>query len=51
MHWGTFKLSDERLDEPPELLLEAWKKARLPQRRLHIPAIGETLFLDELVAQ
>ncbi len=51
MHWGTFKLSDEPLDEPPQLLLEAWKKKRLPQYRLNIPAIGETLFLDELGAK
>jgi len=46
MHWGTFKLSDEPLDEPPLLLRDAWKRANLPDERLVIPAIGETLLLD-----
>ncbi|MEJ2060157.1 MAG: MBL fold metallo-hydrolase [Gammaproteobacteria bacterium] len=46
MHWGTFKLSDEDLLEPPRLLRTAWEYAGLPDERLNIPAIGETLLLD-----
>lgn len=48
MHWGTFKLSDEPLDEPPIHLREIWEKDTRDPRQLHIPAIGETLFLDQL---
>jgi L-ascorbate metabolism protein UlaG (beta-lactamase superfamily) len=48
MHWGTFKLSDEPLDEPPKVLRAAWEKENLPERRLRIPAIGETLLLSKL---
>ena len=46
MHWGTFKLTDEDLLEPPALLREIWARENLPQRPLRIPAIGETLLLD-----
>jgi len=46
MHWGTFKLTDEDLREPPELLREIWKRENLPDAPLEIPAIGETLLLD-----
>ncbi|MGH8738595.1 MAG: MBL fold metallo-hydrolase [Burkholderiales bacterium] len=45
MHWGTFKLTDEDLAEPPRLLAEAWQRENLPHERLAIPAIGETLRL------
>ena len=48
MHWGTFKLSDEPLDEPPKLLHAAWDKENLPKSSLNIPAIGETLLLDQI---
>jgi N-acyl-phosphatidylethanolamine-hydrolysing phospholipase D len=43
MHWGTFKLTDEPLDEPPGRLLDAWGQAGLPAERCHILAHGETL--------
>ena len=46
MHWGTFKLTDEDLHEPPMLLRETWQRANLAQAPLAIPAIGETLLLD-----
>ncbi len=45
MHWATFKLTDEPLDEPPRLLREAWAQADLPDDRRLVPAIGETLRL------
>ena len=47
MHWGTFKLTDEALDEPPRFLRQVWADRKLPEDRLFIPAIGETLGLQE----
>ncbi len=45
MHWGTFKLTDEPLDEPPKRLRAAWERRGLPEDALAIPAIGESLEL------
>jgi L-ascorbate metabolism protein UlaG (beta-lactamase superfamily) len=45
MHWGTFKLTDEDLREPPALLEQIWRRENLPAERLAVPAIGETLRL------
>ncbi len=42
MHWGTFRLTDEPLDEPPRLLRAAWRDAALDDARLWIAAVGET---------
>lgn len=43
MHWGTFKLADEPLDEPP-VRLEADRARRgLPPERVRVLAIGETI--------
>jgi L-ascorbate metabolism protein UlaG (beta-lactamase superfamily) len=43
MHWGTFKLTDEALDEPPRRLRAEWARRGLPPEKLRIPAIGETV--------
>ena len=43
MHWGTFKLTDEPLQEPPQFLRAVWEQANLPDVRRRVPAIGETL--------
>jgi len=43
MHWGTFKLTDEPLDEPPRRLRDEWARRALPQDALRIPAVGEIL--------
>ncbi len=42
MHWGTFKLTDEPLDEPPRLLEEHRARAGIPPERVWVAAIGET---------
>lgn len=46
MHWGTFKLTDEDLNEPPLVLRREWEAAGLADARREIPAIGETVRLD-----
>ncbi|MGK2914280.1 MAG: MBL fold metallo-hydrolase [Porticoccaceae bacterium] len=46
MHWGTFKLTDEHLGEPPELLRHIWQAENRANEAVAIPAIGETLWLD-----
>jgi L-ascorbate metabolism protein UlaG (beta-lactamase superfamily) len=46
MHWGTFKLTDEPLGEPPRLLRETWERENMPREPLAVPAIGETLRLS-----
>ena len=43
MHWGTFKLTDEPLDEPPQRLDAEWKRRALPPEPLHVLAVGESL--------
>jgi Predicted Zn-dependent hydrolases of the beta-lactamase fold len=41
-HWGTFKLTDEPLSEPPVRMQRAWAEAGFPPKRLWILAPGET---------
>ena len=41
MHWGTFKLSDEPLDEPPRRLEAERARLGLDRRRVRVLAIGE----------
>jgi L-ascorbate metabolism protein UlaG (beta-lactamase superfamily) len=41
MHWGTFRLTDEPLGEPPERLRSWWTERGLPSEALWIPALGE----------
>jgi len=42
IHWGTFKLTDEPMDEPPRLTRAAWAGAGLEPSRLWLLAHGET---------
>ena len=42
MHWGTFALTDESLDEPPRALAQARRDATLPDEEFFLMAIGET---------
>jgi L-ascorbate metabolism protein UlaG (beta-lactamase superfamily) len=46
IHWGTFKLTDEAMDEPPVRARAAWKAAGLPADQYRQLAHGETLVLD-----
>lgn len=41
-HWGTFLLTDEPADEPPERLREAWGRAQLPSENCAILHLGES---------
>ncbi|HUQ99372.1 MAG TPA: MBL fold metallo-hydrolase [Gemmatimonadaceae bacterium] len=42
IHWGTFKLTDEPMDEPPKRTVAAWQQAGLPPESLWLLAHGET---------
>jgi len=42
IHWGTFQLTDEPLDEPPRRLRAAWAGCGLPAELLWILRHGET---------
>ncbi|MDR3416621.1 MAG: MBL fold metallo-hydrolase [Nevskia sp.] len=46
MHWGTFRLTAEPLDEPPRLLSEALAAAGIPDDRFVVFRHGETRRLD-----
>ena len=42
MHWGTFKLTDEPMDEPPARARSAWRAAGLESVNLWLPTPGES---------
>ena len=42
IHWGTFRIADDALDEPPRRLRTEWTAAELPADRLAMLAHGET---------
>lgn len=41
MHWGTFKLTDEPLGEPPLLLEKALQEQGIPAEAFEVPEVGE----------
>jgi L-ascorbate metabolism protein UlaG (beta-lactamase superfamily) len=41
MHWGTFRLTDEPIGEPPETLRSYWREHQLHDDRLWIVDVGE----------
>lgn len=45
MHWGTFKLTDEPMDEPPRRAREAWIASGMAPERFHQLMHGETLVI------
>jgi len=50
MHWGTFKLTDEPLDEPPRRLVAERVRLGLPADGVRVMAVGETLEVARPVA-
>jgi N-acyl-phosphatidylethanolamine-hydrolysing phospholipase D len=44
-HWGTFRLTDEPVTEPPHRMRRAWSTASLPSEKLWIARLGETRVL------
>jgi L-ascorbate metabolism protein UlaG (beta-lactamase superfamily) len=46
MHWGTFQLTDEPMDEPPARLHAEWKRRGIDPQRYHVPAIGSSLIVQ-----
>ena len=46
MHWGTFRLTDEPLGEPPERMRAWWKEHGKDPARLWIQDLGETRALE-----
>jgi L-ascorbate metabolism protein UlaG (beta-lactamase superfamily) len=47
MHWGTLKLTDEPLGEPPERLRALWAERKLDPKRMWILDVGETRVLSK----
>jgi N-acyl-phosphatidylethanolamine-hydrolysing phospholipase D len=48
IHWGSFELTDEPLDEPLRDLTKAIQKARLPTDTFFVLNHGETKFLERV---
>jgi N-acyl-phosphatidylethanolamine-hydrolysing phospholipase D len=48
MHWGTFRLTTEPLDEPPRRLEQALREAGIPLERFWVMAHGESRPVDVL---
>jgi len=42
IHWGTFRIADDALDEPPRRLRAEWSAAHFPSNALTILGHGET---------
>jgi len=49
MHWGTFRLTDERLDEPPTMLAQSLAKAGISQDTFFLMQHGQTRRLADLL--
>jgi L-ascorbate metabolism protein UlaG (beta-lactamase superfamily) len=48
MHWGTFRLTDEPMDEPPVRLNAEWKRQALDPTRCHVLPIGGSFDVQRL---
>jgi N-acyl-phosphatidylethanolamine-hydrolysing phospholipase D len=47
IHWGTFELADDPLDESPRLLAEAVRRAGLPADSFTVLEHGQMIHLDD----
>jgi L-ascorbate metabolism protein UlaG (beta-lactamase superfamily) len=47
MHWGTFRLTDEPMGEPPVRARAEWARRKLPGDRLWVLDIGESRALGK----
>ncbi|MBD3226455.1 MAG: hypothetical protein GF313_17130, partial [Caldithrix sp.] len=47
IHWGTFELADEPLDDPPRVLRREMAKRNLPEDRIWILKHGQTRFMSD----
>ena len=50
MHWGAFQLTDEPISEPAERMRDWWmgRADGFGRKILQIPAVGETIFLNDV---
>lgn len=46
IHWGTFSLTAEPIDDPPKRLKAALKQANIPESQFETLPIGETRIID-----
>lgn len=46
VHWGTFRIADDPLDEPPRRLVAEWNVVGFPKTALALLCHGETLHLS-----
>jgi len=46
IHWGTFILTDEPLDEPPIRLAAALQQNKIPEQDFLVLKHGEMILLD-----
>ena len=51
IHWGTFTLTDEPVNEPPIRLLSALKKEGISKEKFFVMKHGETKMLDFLIKE
>ena len=51
VHWGTFELTDESLDEPPRALAHARRDAGLADDAFVLLPIGGTLLVPRRLAE